>query len=276
MEDYLIHHGIKGQKWGDRNGPPYPLKTGAHTPVQKTGIGKDAASKVLAKTGNKDLAGMDPLTAYYVSQFAALAALIAVAKISAESQLKKDVKKNQEASKNSNLQKKIEGKHTAEEDLKAVNPDYADPTDMSARMNCTMCSTAYELRRRGYDVVANKTSMGRKDKQVASWFGLEKKDINMFKTRDDFAKALSNEPDGARGLTFSAYGQFNSHHCMIWEKRDGKVYISDGQCNAPPKSIKESGISANGGGITYRYFRTDNANINWDAIGDAVKERTDE
>lgn len=276
MEEYLIHHGIKGQKWGDCNGPPYPLKAGAHTPVQKTGIGKDAASKVLAKTGNKDLAGMDPVTAYYVSQFAALAALIAVAKISAESQLKKDVKKNQEASKNSNLQKKIEGKHTAEEDLKAVNPDYADPTDMSARMNCTMCSTAYELRRRGYDVVANKTSMGRKDKQVASWFGLEKKDINTFKTRDDFAKALSNEPDGARGLTFSAYGQFNSHHCMIWEKRDGKVYISDGQCNAPPKSIKESGISANGGGITYRYFRTDNANVNWDAIGDAVKERTDE
>lgn len=24
-EGYLAHHGIKGQKWGDRNGPPYPL-----------------------------------------------------------------------------------------------------------------------------------------------------------------------------------------------------------------------------------------------------------
>lgn len=24
--DYLMHHGIKGQKWGVRNGPPYPLK----------------------------------------------------------------------------------------------------------------------------------------------------------------------------------------------------------------------------------------------------------
>lgn len=22
---YLAHHGVKGQKWGDRNGPPYPL-----------------------------------------------------------------------------------------------------------------------------------------------------------------------------------------------------------------------------------------------------------
>lgn len=24
-EDYICHHGIKGQKWGVRNGPPYPL-----------------------------------------------------------------------------------------------------------------------------------------------------------------------------------------------------------------------------------------------------------
>lgn len=24
-EDYLMHHGIQGQKWGKRNGPPYPL-----------------------------------------------------------------------------------------------------------------------------------------------------------------------------------------------------------------------------------------------------------
>lgn len=26
MSDFLMHHGIKGQKWGVRNGPPYPLK----------------------------------------------------------------------------------------------------------------------------------------------------------------------------------------------------------------------------------------------------------
>lgn len=23
--DFLMHHGIKGQKWGVENGPPYPL-----------------------------------------------------------------------------------------------------------------------------------------------------------------------------------------------------------------------------------------------------------
>lgn len=25
MSDWLVHHGIEGQQWGVRNGPPYPL-----------------------------------------------------------------------------------------------------------------------------------------------------------------------------------------------------------------------------------------------------------
>lgn len=29
MNYELYHHGIKGMKWGVKNGPPYPLVTGA-------------------------------------------------------------------------------------------------------------------------------------------------------------------------------------------------------------------------------------------------------
>ena len=28
---YIAHHGILGQKWGDRNGPPYPLRGGDYS-----------------------------------------------------------------------------------------------------------------------------------------------------------------------------------------------------------------------------------------------------
>lgn len=33
--EYITHHGIKGQKWGKRNGPPYPLDYDDHTEEQK-------------------------------------------------------------------------------------------------------------------------------------------------------------------------------------------------------------------------------------------------
>lgn len=38
--DYLSHHGILGQKWGVKNGPPYPLGGGDYTPREKREIYK--------------------------------------------------------------------------------------------------------------------------------------------------------------------------------------------------------------------------------------------
>lgn len=43
--DYICHHGILGQKWGVRNGPPYPLSGGAYTASEKKQIYKKRALK---------------------------------------------------------------------------------------------------------------------------------------------------------------------------------------------------------------------------------------
>lgn len=32
---YLAHHGILGQKWGKKNGPPYPLDASDHSASEK-------------------------------------------------------------------------------------------------------------------------------------------------------------------------------------------------------------------------------------------------
>lgn len=42
---YLEHHGILGQKWGDRNGPPYPLSGGDYSNNEKEKIYKQRNNK---------------------------------------------------------------------------------------------------------------------------------------------------------------------------------------------------------------------------------------
>ena len=34
-DDYLAHHGVLGQKWGRKNGPPYPLGASDHSAAEK-------------------------------------------------------------------------------------------------------------------------------------------------------------------------------------------------------------------------------------------------
>lgn len=36
--NYLFHHGIKGQKWGVKNGPPYPIQTRKNVLLKKGSI----------------------------------------------------------------------------------------------------------------------------------------------------------------------------------------------------------------------------------------------
>lgn len=47
-ENYLEHHGIKGQSWGDRNGPPYPLKPAISRAVKESAK-KEPKQGIIAK-----------------------------------------------------------------------------------------------------------------------------------------------------------------------------------------------------------------------------------
>ena len=49
-EHILSHHGIRGQKWGKQNGPPYPLDAEDHSALEK----KKGWRKSLDKNGSDE------------------------------------------------------------------------------------------------------------------------------------------------------------------------------------------------------------------------------
>lgn len=61
-DDFLSHHGRQGQKWGQRNGPPYPLyRTGNYSSAQRKAAGK--TGEKLVKRNDKPVRSGGSLSA---------------------------------------------------------------------------------------------------------------------------------------------------------------------------------------------------------------------
>lgn len=55
-DDFLAHHGILGQKWGKKNGPPYPLDAGDHSASEKKAGWRDSLKNADKKKIAKGIA----------------------------------------------------------------------------------------------------------------------------------------------------------------------------------------------------------------------------
>lgn len=186
----LYHHGVIGQKWGVKNGPPYPLDSSISTgsSLKNTTNGKydgritptpgsnrstrtDAVSQaMMLSVGTAFSVGFFALTGF-AGSFLTLP-IIAVNTPSglvklikgdlAEKAAKKKAKQFEQERESNPVDKKT-GFHlktsdlSQEEDQERVNPEYKN-WDENTKNNCVMCSLTYDMRRRGYDVTA-KTSL---------------------------------------------------------------------------------------------------------------------
>lgn len=169
------------------------------------------------------------------------------------------------------LYMKKEGAYDDKADLAAVNPGFMN-MNSNSKNNCVLCTTTYDMRKRGYDVSAQLDSEGYNWADIKKWYpdakvehtsrrneqgmGISQKEY-LQRTIDN----LQKQPDGARGNFFMLFTG-GGGHSIAYEIQNGKVIFKDGQTNTvytkPEKILSMT--------IANSYARLDNCAPNLDLI----------
>lgn len=272
----LYHHGIKGQKWGEKNGPPYPLGKSQMSYAEKKRL-SPAGGKIRITRNEKDLNrkhlnDYNKITKDHMDDFLGpeeyYKSYIMNPIINSKGEitgyipqrtmgknfiadLRKDVNKLNrlfdEYDKKSNLPLKNKDT-TPDEDLKVVNPGWDKTSREANYMNCAMCTLAYELRRRGYDVIARQNPSRKDLTYVATfWYKFlsenkkvkKSKSYSMYESdsKKEFVKDITDilkySNNGDRGFVRVGLTDKNDKskfgHIMNYEIIDNEFRIMDSQ-----------------------------------------------
>lgn len=185
---------------------------------------------------------------------------------------------------------------TAEEDMEKVNPHYIDSVYGRAKggenytTNCILCTYAYELRRRGYDVTAAPMTSSLWDKlgnehyknfwsnkindNDVSYQSLLYKNakVENIPVASDLEKTLSQNPNTRGAIAFGWKGHDVGHTINYEVDSKGKVILRDSQTNKIISSSKE--IQKYTKRIKdVKYYRTDNLELNEGVANELFKNR---
>lgn len=138
---------------------------------------------------------------------------------------------------------------TDDEDLKRINPA-VENFNGNTKSNCALCTVAYDIRKRGYDVQAGRASTGYSLNELCKWYpGSTIRTVNYTdiahssspykRNKTDaklFERNLSNfilkeSGEGSRGDLSIRWLGTHAGHSIVYQVKNGKVEYLDGQSN---------------------------------------------
>ena len=129
------------------------------------------------------------------------------------------------------LWKRIDGQHPATDDVLQTNPHYGEGREYQE--NCQRCVVAYEMRRRGYDVIAKPSVLPLAEDQIARKWPYYFKDVDLIKySSGDSLKQIKQQMlswgDGSRAQVYVRLSETEAH-VFIAEQRGWVTEFYDPQ-----------------------------------------------
>lgn len=291
MQSRLYHHGIKGQKWGERNGPPYPLdkkqkSTKSNSSTTSTNRSKninESIRKGKIRINNLPDYAVGSLTKFinngneYVSGLIAghdfdwqevtndsKRGLMSVAEIT-----KKNIEEFGTAGKytftksDPIYERSINHGKVDDYSMRKCNPEYGNPGTIQ---NCAKCSATLELASRGFNFMAGRQTYPSSVDSQSYWF----KDAERLHMDTDITeesiKSFGKKTSGTISIQYP--DNIGGGHAMHWTVDDtGSFEIQDGQNGRRFSSLssmmKEYGADENKG---LDIFRLDNCEPDWEHL----------
>lgn len=251
----LVHHGIKGQKWGIKNGPPYPLDAS-----QKSSAEKNHTRKVDSESGEKKKYWTNErkATAKKIAKGAAITAAVILAayggyklsKISGSNNSGKMVGDLLSAYGGTSISRV--GKSADQIDSRMVGSINANNTGPDGARNCAHTSIAYILNSvfgknvtaQGFNGVDEASGLKRdgRSKQIfdVAFSGIKHTDFGYGVSFDDALPRIPSNSTGVLFINVLGSGHFLNYEC----DRNGLLTIVDSQQPDAEHRIMRQGSAA--------------------------------
>lgn len=285
--DELYHHGIKGMKWGVRR---FQNEDGTRTAAGKKRYSEANSSKAKEDDVNENQKKGLTDKQKKILKIGAAAAGTALVAYGSYKVYQAYTGSGQKIDPDTGF-RLLNKDMSTQQHLNAINPGRIRLLSLSgaknkeiisgSSANCMLCTTSYELRKRGYDVHAGKSWKGYMPNDLFGKIYKDYKGTTKLTPGSDADQSyykiidtLRKEGSGSRGNIVVWWKGYAGGHSMIWENVDGNIKFMDGQTGKEYKNFAKEILSNIHDQMPIELLRTDNLSINVPEMKNVINSDT--